>query len=91
VVGVSISDPAELDLPDVGIVALEDPETGELTWVDTGRDDVHERFAELLAGERGRTRRLFRRLGVDEIEVRTDQPYVKPLLAFFRRRERQRR
>jgi uncharacterized protein (DUF58 family) len=91
VVGVSISDPAELDLPDVGIVALEDPETGELTWVDTGRVDVHEAFADLLARERSRTRRLFRRLGVDEIEVRTDEPYVKPLLAFFRQRERQRR
>jgi uncharacterized protein (DUF58 family) len=91
VVGVSIADPAELDLPDVGIVALEDPETGELTWVDTGRGDVHDVFAALLARERAETRRLFRRLGVDEIEVRTDQPYVKPLLAFFRRRERQRR
>lgn len=91
VVGVSISDPAELDLPDVGVVALEDPETGELTWVDTGRGDVHDRFTDLLTRERSRTRRLFRRLGVDEIEVRTDQPYVKPLLAFFRRRERQRR
>lgn len=90
VVGVSISDPAELDLPDVGIVAFEDPESGALTWVDTGRVDVHERFTALLADERSRTRRLFRRLGVDEIEVRTDQPYVKPLLAFFRRRERQR-
>jgi uncharacterized protein (DUF58 family) len=88
VVGVSISDPAELDLPDVGVVALEDPETGQLTWVDTGRTDVHDRFTKLLARERGETRRLFRRLGVDEIEVRTDQPYVKPLLAFFRRRER---
>jgi uncharacterized protein (DUF58 family) len=90
VVGVSISDPAELDLPDVGIVALEDPETGELTWVDTSRDDVHDEFSDLLRRERSETRRLFRRLGVDEIEVRTDQPYVKPLLAFFRRRERQR-
>jgi uncharacterized protein (DUF58 family) len=91
VVGVSISDPAELDLPDAGIVALEDPESGELTWVDTGNHAVHEKFASLLARERRQTRRLFRRLGVDEIEVRTDQPYVKPLLAFFRRRERQRR
>jgi uncharacterized protein (DUF58 family) len=90
VVGVSISDPAELDLPDVGIVALEDPESGELTYVDTGRTDVHDLFTALLERERGATRRLFRRLGVDEIEVRTDQPYVKPLLAFFRRRERQR-
>jgi uncharacterized protein (DUF58 family) len=87
---VSISDPAELDLPDVGVVALEDPESGQLTFVDTGRADVHELFTALLERERNATRRLFRRLGVDEIEVRTDQPYVKPLLAFFRRRERQR-
>lgn len=90
VVAVSISDPAELDLPDVGIVALEDPETGELAFVDTGRTDVHDHFSAVLTRERLETRRLFRRLGVDEIEVRTDQPYVKPLLAFFDRRERQR-
>src|SRR5690606_21308890 len=75
VVGVSISDPAELDLPDIGIVTLEDPETGELTDIDTGRGDVHELFATLLERERAGTRRLFRRLGVDEIEVRTDEPY----------------
>jgi uncharacterized protein (DUF58 family) len=90
VVGISISDPAELDLPDVGIVAMEDPETGELAYVDTGSERVRQEFARQLGRERAETRRLFRRLGVDEIAVRTDQGYVKPLLAFFRRRERQR-
>jgi uncharacterized protein (DUF58 family) len=90
VVGISISDPAELDLPAAGIVALEDPETGELAYVDTSGAAVRSLFGATLARERGETRRLFRRLGVDEIEVRTDQPYVRPLLAFFRRRERQR-
>ena len=90
VVGVSIADPAELDLPDIGVVALEDPETGELTFIDTGNTDVHDLFGALLTRERNETRRLFRRLGVDEIAVRTDQGYVRPLLAFFRRRERQR-
>src|SRR5690606_36336473 len=90
VVGVSIADPAELDLPDIGVVALEDPETGELTFIDTGNTDVHDLFGALLTRERNETRRLFLRLGVDEIAVRTDQGYVRPLLAFFRRRERQR-
>jgi len=51
---------------------------------------VRAAFSALLARERLETRRLFRRLGVDEIEVRTDQAYVRPLLAFFRRRERSR-
>lgn len=90
VVGVAISDPAELDLPDVGMVALEDPESGELTVVDTSGAGVRKLFGAMLARERMEMRRLFRRLGIDEIEVRTDEPWVRPLLAFFRRRERSR-
>jgi uncharacterized protein (DUF58 family) len=91
VVGVSISDPAELLLPDLGVVAMEDPETGERVVVDTGGPGVRDVFGLALARERLETRRLFRRLGVDEVEVRTDAPWVRPLLAFFNRRERQRR
>jgi uncharacterized protein (DUF58 family) len=91
VVGIAIADPAELSLPDLGFVTIEDPETGQLAYVDTGGDGVREVFGVALAKERLETRRLFRRLGVDEIEVRTDSPYVRPLLAFFHRRERQRR
>lgn len=91
VVGISISDPAELELPDLGLVAVEDPETGELAFIDTGGSGIRELFGLSLARERVETRRLFRRLGVDEVEVRTDAPYVRPLMAFFRRRERQRR
>jgi uncharacterized protein (DUF58 family) len=90
VVGVSIADPAELELPELGMLAIEDPESGELAFVDTSGDGVRSLFGATLAKERLENRRLFRRLGVDEIEVRTDQPYVRPLLAFFRRRERSR-
>jgi uncharacterized protein (DUF58 family) len=91
VIGIGISDPAERDLPDVGLVVMEDPESGELAVVDTGSAGVRQVFAAALARERIDNRRLFRRLGIDEVEVRTDQPYVRPLLAFFHRRERQRR
>jgi uncharacterized protein (DUF58 family) len=91
VIGIAISDPAELDLPDIGFVAIEDPESGELAYVDTGGESIRQVFGVALARERIETRRLFRRLGVDEIEVRTDMPYVRPLLAFFHRRERLRR
>jgi uncharacterized protein (DUF58 family) len=91
VVAVSIADPAELNLPSSGLLAIEDPESGDIAYIDTSRSDIRDVFAAMLLRERMDARRLFRRLGVDEIEVRTDQPYVKPLLAFFRRRERQRR
>jgi uncharacterized protein (DUF58 family) len=90
-VAISITDPAELSLPDLGFVAVEDPETGEIFCLDTGGDGLREVFGVALARERLETRRLFRRLGVDEIDVRTDAAYVRPLLAFFRRRERHRR
>jgi hypothetical protein len=52
---------------------------------------VRSAFGVALLRERIETRRLFRRLGIDEIEVSTNEPYVRPLLAFFHRRERQRR
>jgi uncharacterized protein (DUF58 family) len=89
-IAVAISDPAELQLPDMGLVAVQDPETGEIAYVDTGVKGLRDVFGLALARERMEVRRLFRRLGVDEVEVRTDAAYVRPLLAFFRRRERQR-
>ena len=46
-------------------------------------------FDDAVASEDAELTRLFRRLGVDQIEVRTDAPIVRPLLSFFRRRERQ--
>jgi uncharacterized protein (DUF58 family) len=91
VVAVSITDAAEEALPDVGVLAVVDPETGCELAVDTGRQAVRALYAARVAGEREAIRRLFRRLGVDEIEVRTDRSYVGPLLAFFRRREGGRR
>lgn len=88
-VAIRITDEAEETLPDAGLLVLRDPETGELAGVDTSSEQTRARYAELIARERTTVRRVFRRVGVDEIEVRTGTSYVLPLLAFFRRRERQ--
>jgi hypothetical protein len=48
---------------------------------------VRARFAESVAAEHAARRQLLRRLAIDEIAVRTDQPYIEPLLKFFRSRE----
>jgi hypothetical protein len=69
---------------------LTDPETGEEVVVETDRRDLRNRYEVFLGQERAAMRRLFRRLGVDEIEIRTDGSFVGPLLSFFRRRERTR-
>ena len=87
-VAVSITDGAEETLPDAGVLALVDPETGEEIVIDTGRTALRAEYSAHLAAERDALRSLFRRLAVDEIEVRTDESYITPLLGFFRRRER---
>jgi len=91
VVAISIRDSAEEALPAAGLLVLTDPETGEEVAVDTSRADVRRAYRELALREREATRRILRRLGVDEVPVTTDGSYIGPLLAFFRRREKQQR
>jgi uncharacterized protein (DUF58 family) len=86
VIAVTIEDPGERALPDVGIVRLADPETGATVDVDTSRAAVRAAYARRVAGERQERRDLFRRLAIDEISVSTEGSIVDPLLQFFRGR-----
>ena len=87
---VPVSDPAESELPDVGLVELEDPETGELALVDTSSRAVRRRFAEQAAKEREELRRFFLKNGIDTLAVSTDRPYIDEVRGLFRRRARKR-
>jgi uncharacterized protein (DUF58 family) len=87
VVAVTVEDPRERTLPDIGLARFLDPESGETVDVDTGDRRVRESYERAVAEDAERLRRLFRRLGIDEIPVRTDTGYVEPLLRFFRLRE----
>ena len=87
VIAVSMEDPRELALPDVGLAWFTDPETGMTLDVDTGDPEVRSAFERQVLQEREARRRLFRRLSIDEVPVRTDGSYVEPLLRFFRLRE----
>jgi uncharacterized protein (DUF58 family) len=86
-VAVSVEDPSELELPSVGLARFTDPETGETLTVDTSDPELRAQFAQIVSEERDGRRRLLRRLGVDEIALRTDLMVVEPLLRFFRSRE----
>jgi len=88
VIAVSIADPVELKLPDVGLIELEDAETGELIEIDTGSAAVRQRYEGLGAERTGGLRELFRGMGIDQIEILTGRDYVRDLVAFFRTRER---
>jgi uncharacterized protein (DUF58 family) len=89
-IAVHVEDPREKELPDVGIVALEDAESGEVIELDTASAKVRRRFKELSL-ERGR--RLvsdFRSEGIDTLQLQTDAPYMPALQRFFKTRERRR-
>jgi uncharacterized protein (DUF58 family) len=90
VVAVTIRDVIEDAVPNVGVIMLRDPETAEIVAVDTSRTDLRQKYHSFMTAERGAIRRVFRRNGVDEIEVDTTGSFVGPLLGFFRRRERKR-
>jgi uncharacterized protein (DUF58 family) len=91
VVAVRMVDQAEEHLPDAGVLLLTDPETGQEVALDTGRLGLRKRYDDRSDAEERALRSVFRRLAVDEIEVRTDGSYVKPLMSFFRARERRAR
>jgi uncharacterized protein (DUF58 family) len=90
VIALQISDPRERALPNIGLVAVEDAETGEVIQIDTARRRVRERFAQLARERAARTRKALRASGIDLVEIDTSQPYVAPLHAFFANRTRRR-
>jgi uncharacterized protein (DUF58 family) len=83
-----LNDPRELELPSVGLVALEDAESGRVGYVDTADRQVRERFSRAGRERRAQRLRTFSRMGVDRIELSTDRPYVPALLALFNARSR---
>ncbi|MEI6323551.1 MAG: DUF58 domain-containing protein [bacterium] len=87
-VALPVVDPVEEKLPDVGVILLEDPESGEQIEVDTSRRDVARGYADLAAQRARDTKRLFGARGIDYIELRTDTDYLPVLRNFFDRRGR---
>jgi uncharacterized protein (DUF58 family) len=87
-VAVPIVDPREVRLPNVGLIELEDAETGETILVDTSSAAVRKRYERLGRERSEQFRELFASMGVDNIEVATDRDYIPKLVSFFRARER---
>lgn len=90
-VALHIQDRREEELPDVGILALEDAETGELIELDTANPQVRTRFAEIARRRNSTLRHTFNAEAVDSLELQTGESYVPPLMNFFKTRVRRRR
>ncbi len=88
VIAVLLNDPRELELPNVGVVALEDAETGRTTYLDTSDSRIRREYAEQALRRRIDRRRALGRLKIDSVELFTDRPFVPALMAFFNARTR---
>ena len=88
VVAFDLNDPLEYEIADVGLLALEDAESGQLRWVDTGSKEWKREFTDRVARLEEGKREVFTAAGVDRISVTTERDYVAEVGAFFKNRLR---
>lgn len=88
VIAVTVTDPREEELPDVGLVNVQDAESGEEVLIDTSDRVLREAYAVQARKRADQRNRTFQRTRVDAIHVRTDKSYVTEIYRFFRMRER---
>lgn len=88
VIAVTLTDPREQEWPGIGLVALEDAETGQVQWVDTGSPQWRAAFVDRVNQLHLDRNRTLRHAKVDRIDITTDAEYVTPLTVFFEKRAR---
>ena len=88
VIPIVVLDQREQVMPNVGLIRLQDAETGRTVILDTASRGNREAYAAWARGQQEKRAELFRRLRLDPVHVRTGDDVADPLVAFFRRRER---
>ena len=86
IIALKVSDPREREMPDVGIVELQDSETARKVWVDTSSRAVREHYAEKWAEREEKTRELLLHNRIDIADISTDSDYVAELIKLFKKR-----
>jgi len=90
VIGVSLTDPIEKQLPNVGLLEIQDAETGELTVLDTGDKSVRSDYSRRAKARFIQRERLFDALNMDHVDISTQGDYVDQLVRFFHKRQQRR-
>jgi hypothetical protein len=88
VVAVTVVDPKEIEIPPIGLVEVEDGETGERMVLDFSTSEASKVFCDAAAETAESKKAILNRAKVDQINLRTDQDYVEPLIKFFQERQR---
>jgi uncharacterized protein (DUF58 family) len=87
-IAVRIQDPRETDIPSIGLIELQDAETGEPVIIDTSDRIFMEEYRRRKIESAATVSRLFRKANIDTITISTGIPYIKPLIQFFKQREK---
>jgi uncharacterized protein (DUF58 family) len=87
-IAITVTDPREEELPAVGLIELEDAESGDRVVTDTRDRRTRDAFRRWATERRAQRQALFRSIGVDALELHTDRPYDVPLVRFFHLRAR---
>jgi len=90
-IAIRMGDRRERELPPLGLMELEDPETGERVVVNTSSPRFQAAFVRVESARRAQLDRALRRSKVDVIDIETGEPYERPLMRFFQERARRRR
>ncbi|MFZ5807272.1 MAG: DUF58 domain-containing protein [Verrucomicrobiota bacterium] len=85
-VALHIADPNEYELPKVGVITLQDSETGEVFEVNTSNEKLRHQYAQLAKQKREELHRTLRGAGVDVLKLNTATPYLPELVKFFHKR-----
>jgi uncharacterized protein (DUF58 family) len=88
IIAVEITDPREVEIPNIGFIELEDAETGEAILVDSSSPAVRSTFYSRSKSGREERTKYFKSIGLDNINIFTDKSYVEPIIRFFRMRAR---
>ncbi|MFQ5454073.1 MAG: DUF58 domain-containing protein [Candidatus Zixiibacteriota bacterium] len=88
VVAIKISDPRETSFDNIGMIELEDAETGEVFMIDTSSREFRREFSTRADEDNMALKKGFQLINVDFINIRTNESYIIPLINFFKKREK---
>tara|TARA_S200000501_G_scaffold190210_1_gene179070 strand:- start:55970 stop:56776 length:807 start_codon:yes stop_codon:yes gene_type:complete len=87
-IGIKLRDPSEISIPNFGLIKIQDPESGEVFWIDTSNLDDRKKIKNQNKNRIDEFDRQSKKIGFDIIHIKTNEDYVKPLRAFFKMREK---
>ncbi len=87
-IAISITDPREESLPDVGLIQLEDPESGNILLVDTHDKQMTQKYSQQFQEKREKRKKYFHSIDIDTIEIQTNRPLTDPIIRYFKMREK---